>query len=168
MAFLEGRGSPPGNSIPFPQDTSKARDVPGVTTRRGAQEVVSFSGWMLLNLLQWTRQPPTTKNVNSVTSTAGQSPESKILKALVLSEEGGSARSHEVLRRIQACKVLRTGSGTREALFLPLLLLLALVTTEEQLGDKDNLGWTQVLPARTPPRYSPHMPSPSNRGNDIY
>ena len=67
---------------------------------------------MLLNLLQWTGQPPTTKNVNSVTSTAGQSPESKILKALVLSEEGGSARSHEVLRRIQACKVLRTGSGT--------------------------------------------------------
>lgn len=47
MAFLEGRGSPPGNPVPFPQDTSKARDVPGVTTGRGAQEVVSFSEWML-------------------------------------------------------------------------------------------------------------------------
>lgn len=116
-----------------------------------------------------TRQPPQQRmSANSVTSTAGHFPESKILKALVLSEEGGSARSHKVLLRIQACKVLRTGSGTREALFLPLLLLLALVTTAEQLGDKDIPGWTQVLPARTPPCYSPRMPSPSNRGNDIY
>lgn len=52
--------------------------------------------------------------------------------------------------------------------FLPLLLLSALVTTEEQLGDKDIPGGTQVLPARTPPRYSPRMPSPSNSSNAIH
>lgn len=64
MAFLEGRGSPPGNPVPFPRDTCKAGDVPGVTTGQGAQEVVSFRERMLLNLLQWSRQPPTAKNVN--------------------------------------------------------------------------------------------------------
>ena len=75
---------------------------------------------------KWTRQPPQQRmSANCVTSTAGHFPESKILKALVLSEEGGSARSHKVLLRIQACKVLRTGSGTREALFFAIITIIS-------------------------------------------
>lgn len=89
MAFLEGRGSPrQATPSPFPRTLSRLEMCVGVTTVRGAQEVVSVSG-CLLNLLQWTRQPPTTKNVNNITSTAGQFLESKILKASVLSAEQG-------------------------------------------------------------------------------
>lgn len=90
MAFLEGRGSPrQATPSPFPRTLSRLEMCLGVTTGRGAQEGVSVTERLLLNLLKRTRQPPTAKNVHSVTSTAAQFLESKTLKASVSSAEQG-------------------------------------------------------------------------------